>query len=83
MEIIKFTTDGKLKWAIITRQNVQGYPAFRIDKFDTREKEIQYYKSVVIYTPLTSLGRKYPVPRLTITEYKNWLNDDNLKDLYL
>jgi len=55
----------------------------RIDKFDTREKEIQYYKSVVIYTPLTSLGGKYPVPRLTITKYKNWLNDDNLKDLYL
>lgn len=68
MEITKVTANGESKWAVITRRNVPGYPPFRVDKFDTREKALVYYIEVVVDTPLTSLGGKSPSPRLTINE---------------
>jgi hypothetical protein len=55
MEISRGIVNGEPKWAAITRRNVPNYPAFNTDNFVTREEALEYYKTVVVETPLTSL----------------------------
>jgi hypothetical protein len=83
MEISRVTVNGVPKWAVITRRNVPDYPAFRTDNFETKEEALEYYKSVVVETPLVSLNGQSPNPRKTIEEYKQWLIVKGLKDDYL
>jgi hypothetical protein len=83
MEISRVTVNGEPKWAVITRRNVPDYPAFRSDSFETREEALEYYKNVVVETPLVSLNGQSPNPRKTIEEYKQWLIDKGLTDNYL
>lgn len=83
MEISRVTVNGEPKWAVITRRNVPGYPPYRTDDFETREDALEYYKKVVVETPLVSLNGQSPNPRKTLEEYKQWLIDTELKDDYL
>ena len=83
MEISRVTVNGEPKWAVITRRNVPDYPAFRSDNFETKEEALEYYKSVVVETPLTSLNGQSPNPRKSIEEYKQWLIEKGLQDDYL
>lgn len=83
MEISRVSVNGEPKWAVITRRNVPDYPAFRTDSFETREEALEYYKTIVVETPLVSLNGKSPNPRKTIEEYKQWLVEMQLTDDYL
>jgi viroplasmin and RNaseH domain-containing protein len=83
MEISIVNVNRESKWAVITRRNVPGYPAFRLDSFETREEALEYYKAIVVETPLVSLNGESPNPRRTIEEYKKWLVDNGLADDYL
>lgn len=70
----------KDEWAVITRQNVPGYPPYRSNSFRTRADAIDFYKKVVVTTPRVSLGKKSSDPSPTITEYTAWLIDKGLYD---
>ena len=83
MEISRVIVNGEPKWAVITRRNVPDYPAFRTDNFETRNEALEYYKTVVVETPLVSLSGQSPNPRKSIEEYKQWLIDKGLTDDYL
>ena len=83
MEISRVTVNGEPKWSVITRRNVPDYPAFRSDSFETREEALEYYKNVVVETPLVSLNEQSPNPRKTIEEYKQWLIEKGLTDNYI
>lgn len=68
------------QWSVVTRRNVQGYPPFRIDSFDTKEEAQRFYESIVVRTPLVSLGGKPIDPEPTLDEFRAWLRSKGLTD---
>jgi hypothetical protein len=68
------------EWAVITRRNVSGYPPFRTDSFPTRVEAIDYYKKIVVETPLISLDNQPQNPSPSIEEYTAWLVSEKLYD---
>jgi hypothetical protein len=83
MEITNIKESGMPKFAIITRRNVPGYPPFRVDTFEKSKDALDYYKILVVKTPLISLNGESPNPIKTIEEYKQWLMESGLTDGYL
>lgn len=69
-----------LKWSVITRRNVTGYPPYRTDSFDTKNQVMDYYKKIVVETPRVSLENKPPKPIPSLDEYVSWLKKENLFD---
>ncbi len=68
MEITRVKVNGIDKWAVITRRNVPGFPPFRVDHFSTKEEAFEFYKTLVVETPLVSLYGQSPNPRKSIEE---------------
>jgi len=80
MEITPITVNGLPKWGVVTRRNVPHYPIIRSDHFETRSDAENFYKLLVVETPLVSLNGKSPEPKKTLEEYKTWLIEKGLKD---
>jgi hypothetical protein len=53
---------GGQRWAVITRRNIAGLPATKVDEFDTREAAVAHANSIESTIPLISLGGKSPPP---------------------
>ena len=61
------------QWAVVTRRNVPGYPAHRVDRFNTESEAVDFYKCTVSSTPRRSTGERPPDPVPTLEEYEAWL----------
>lgn len=73
VEVTSWKGTPEAKWSVITRRNVEGYPPFRCDDFDTMEHAMAYAESVEPSTPRTSLGGRSPNPAPSRAEYREWL----------
>ena len=45
-------------WAVTTRRNMDGFPPFRVDDFETREKAVEFIQRIEPTTPRISFGGK-------------------------
>ena len=70
--------DNQAVWTLVTRRNYEGFPPFRSDEFETKEKAIEYIKKVEPATPLISLSGKQPKSPLPYDKYCEKLHKENL-----
>lgn len=72
-----------IKWALVTRRNVSGYPVRRFDEFDNRREAINYLRKVEPETPRISLGGQAPDPLPTYAEYRRWIMRERLRPSFV
>ena len=65
-------------WAVTTRRNVDGFPPFRVDDFQTKEAAIAFIQKIEPETPRISLGGKSPQNPLEYTAYLATLRMEEL-----
>ena len=65
-------------WAVTTRRNIEGFPPFRVDDFETKQEAISYLKEVEPSTPRISLQAKSPTPVPTYEEYLQWCESEEI-----
>jgi hypothetical protein len=59
-------------WCLATYRNVPGYPAFRIDRFESRDAAQAYLEKVEPTVPLVSRGGQPRDPPLPYAEFVAW-----------
>jgi hypothetical protein len=72
--------EPRRRWFVVTRRNVAGRTPTRTDEFTTRLDALEFYKRVVVETPLASLGGKARYPLPSVAEYTVWLKENELFD---
>ncbi len=67
---LQLATKGVRKvWAVTTRRNVDGFPPFRVDDFETKEKAVEFIQKIEPTTPRISYGGKPPENPVSYDEY--------------
>ena len=56
-------------WAVTTRRNIDGFPPFRVDDFESRERAVEFIQRIEPTTPRISLGGKPPENPVSYDEY--------------
>ena len=79
----QYDQESTKKISVVTRRNKPGYPAWRIDDFDTYEEAKEFYLDIVVTTPRKSLDEKSPDPKPSLDEYTAWLIENKLEDQIL
>ena len=59
-------------WAVVTYQNVEGYPVAGINHFDSEQMARAYKTGVEPSIPLTSLGGQSPTSPMSLEDYAAW-----------
>ena len=67
-------------WCLATYRNVPGYPAFRIDRFESRQAAQAYLEKVEPTVPLVSRGGQPREPPLPYVEFVAWKKANNLRE---
>jgi hypothetical protein len=65
-------------WAVTTRRNIDGFPPFRVDDFETREKAIEFIQRIEPTTPRISFGGKPPENPVSYDEYVLQLHGEGI-----
>ena len=68
------------KWCLVTYRNVLGYPAFRIDRFESFEDARAYMEQVEPTVPLVSLGGQPRQPPLAYAQFVAWKKANRFKE---
>lgn len=68
------------KWCVATYRNTQGYPMFRVDRFETKTEARAYIEYIEPRTPLVSLGGRSPNSPLSYEQFTAWKLRDGLKE---
>lgn len=63
-------TEEKEMWSVITRKNSPGYYPTRTDDFVTKDEAIEFYKKIILQTPLVSMKGK---PLNTVPDYNTFV----------
>ena len=69
---------GKPVWAVTTRRNIDSFPPFRVDDFQTKESAIAFIEKLEPETPRISLGGKPPPQPLGYTDYLMQLSKEGV-----
>jgi len=67
-------------WCVVTYRNVERYPAYRTDHFDTEQEAISYLQVVEPGVPLVSLGGTAPRITLPYTKFVEWKKMNNFQE---
>ena len=65
-------------WAVTTRRNIDGFPPFRVDDFETREKAVEFIQRIEPTTPLISFGGRPPNNPVSYDEYVLQLHEEGI-----
>jgi hypothetical protein len=65
-------------WAVTTRRNIDGFPPFRVDDFETREKAVEFIQRIEPTTPRISFGGKPPNNPVSYDEYVLQLHEEGI-----
>jgi hypothetical protein len=68
------------EWCLATYRNVPGYPAFRIDRFESREAAQAYLEQVEPTVPLVSLRGQPRQPPLPFAEFVAWKRANGFRE---
>jgi len=69
LDMVRVRKEDRYVWSVITRRNHAGYPAFRVDKFESRKSAVEFIKKIEPTTPRISLGGNPPQTPLPYSEY--------------
>lgn len=76
---LQLATKGVRKvWAVTTRRNVDGFPPFRVDDFETKEEAIEFIQRIEPTTPRISCGGKPPENPVSYDEYVFQLHEEGI-----
>jgi hypothetical protein len=67
-------------WAVVTYQNVEGYPVAGINHFDSEQMARAYKTGVEPSIPLTSLGGQSPTSPMSLEDYAAWKAEHKFQD---
>lgn len=67
-------------WCLVTYRNTSRYPAYRVDRFDTRQEAQAYLEHVEPTVPLVSLGGRSPAVCLTYPQFVAWKREQGLRE---
>jgi hypothetical protein len=65
-------------WAVTTRRNIDGFPPFRVDDFETREKAVEFIQRIEPTTPRISFGGRPPNNPVSYDEYVLQLHEEGI-----
>ena len=65
-------------WAVTTRRNIDGFPPFRVDDFETREKAVEFIQRIEPTTPRISFGGKPLNNPVSYDEYVLQLHEEGI-----
>ncbi len=65
-------------WAVTTRRNIDGFPPFRVDDFETKEKAVEFIQRIEPTTPRIRLGGKPPENPVPYDEYVLQLHEEGI-----
>lgn len=82
IETIIFHEDARAEhgWCLVTYRNTSGFPATRVDHFDSLEEAQEYLRAIEPTVPLLSLGGKSPAVPLSYDEFCAWKIRNELTD---
>ena len=69
---------GEAVWAVVTRRNVDGFPAFRLDTFQTKDEAVKFIEKVEPTTPRIGLQGKAPEKPFSYDDYCQQLKTLNV-----
>ena len=76
---LQLATKGVRKvWAVTTRRNVDGFPPFRVDDFETKEKAIEFIQRIEPTTPRISYGGKSPETPVSYDQFVLQLHEEGI-----
>ena len=78
LDLILTEKDCCTFWAVVTRRNHEGFPPFKVDKFNSKEEALTFIRKIEPTTPLISLGGKSPEKPLSYVDYCNKLKEKNV-----
>jgi len=78
LDLVLTEKDCRTSWAVVTRRNHEGFPPFRVDKFNSKEEAITFIRKIEPTTPLISLDGKSPEKLLSYEEYCDKLKELNI-----
>ena len=70
--------DCRTFWVVVTRRNHEGFPPFKVDKFNSKEEALTFIRKIEPTTPLISLEGKPPEKPLSYEDYCNKLKEMNI-----
>ena len=73
-------TPENFKWCLATYRNVDRYPIYRTDEFDSEAEAIEYAKHIEPQTPLVSLGGNSPNPPMSYTDFLDWKKENEFEE---
>ena len=78
LDLILTEKDCRTFWAVVARRNHEGFPPFKVDKFNSKEEALTFIRKIEPTTPLISLGGKSPEKPLSYEDYRNKLKEKNV-----
>jgi len=65
-------------WAVTTRRNIDGFPPFRVDDFESRERAVEFIQRIEPTTPRISFGGRPPNNPVSYDEYVLQLHEEGI-----
>ena len=72
------TKGDRQVWAVTTRRNIDGFPPFRVDDFETKEEAVDFIQRIEPTTPRIRFGGKPPEHPVSYDKYVIQLHNEGI-----